>query len=280
MTPITSYGLSFTLIFRPTTSGDPPYRRCHSPWLMTATRTPFSSSSSVNTRPISGFTPSTLQRLLSSYAPGPVRARHRRRAWRRRLGDRDVGENRVVTPPLQPFGGRGKALRDALVAQIVPDHDETVRVRVREGTNQDGIEGAEHRRDPADAERQCCDGDGREARIAAELAQSEGDVARELLQARPAPRRASVLLHECEVAQFPARRPSRLVLRQPICSTLVRFLFEVELKFLAQFGILVGPFDEPAQLTEEGVQKELLSRGEGRSSDRPATLAGPVHSRP
>ena len=79
-----------------------------------------------------------------------------------RLGGRDVGENRVEAPPLQPFGGRGKALREALAVQVVPDHDETVRAGVRQGTNQYRVEGAEHRRNSANAERQGCDCDGGE----------------------------------------------------------------------------------------------------------------------
>ncbi len=201
------------------------------------------------------------QRIHAQYAP-----KVRRRLTRRnlfglgiarecrgcRLGDRGVGENGVVAPPLQPFGGRGKALR-ASAAQVVPDHDETVRVGVREGTNQYRVEGAEHRRNPADAECQCCDGDGREPWIPTDLAQSVGGVARELLQARPAPHGASVLLHQCEVAQFAACCPSGLVVREAVCLTLFRLLLQVELKFLAQFGFLVRPFGQPTQLAEEGV---------------------------
>ena len=46
------------------------------------TRMLLSSSSAVNTRPICGVTPSTLQRLTWPCAPGPVRAPRRRRASR------------------------------------------------------------------------------------------------------------------------------------------------------------------------------------------------------
>jgi len=70
------------------------------------------------------------------------------------LGDRDVGENRVVVPPLQTFGGRWKVLRDALVAQVVPYHDEAVSLGIRQRTNQYRIDGAEDGGVRADAKRE------------------------------------------------------------------------------------------------------------------------------
>jgi hypothetical protein len=74
-----------------------------------------------------------------------------------RLCGRNVRENRIVAPPLQPFRRRRHKARAILTAHVKPNHDETVRVIIRQRTNQYRVEGAEHRRNPAYAERQCCD---------------------------------------------------------------------------------------------------------------------------
>lgn len=75
--------------------------------------------------------------------------------------------------------------RETDVAQVVPDHDETAGVVVRQRANQDRIDGAEHGRIRADPERQRGDGDARERRIAAHLPQGVADIACELLQVGP-----------------------------------------------------------------------------------------------
>ena len=61
---------------------------------------------------------------------------------------------------------------------VVPDHDETVGVGVRQRADQHRVDGAEHRGVDADAERERGDGDGRERGIAPDLAQAVADVAR------------------------------------------------------------------------------------------------------
>ena len=145
-----------------------------------------------------------------------------------RLRRRDVAEDRVAAPPLQHFRGGGEVLRNAVAAQIVPDHDELVRGGVRQRTEQDGVEGAEHRGHAADAERQRGDGHGREPQIAADLAEAETDIARELLETRPAPRRADVFFHERRVAERPPRAPRSRFLRLEVEATL-NLAFEVRL---------------------------------------------------
>jgi hypothetical protein len=169
-----------------------------------------------------------------------------------RLGGGEVGEHRVVAAPLQPLGGRGSVARAAFAAEVVPDQDEPVRVCIREGPDEHRVEGAEHRRHPADAEGQGGDGQPREQGIAAKLAQPVGGVARELLQRRPAPRRARVFRDQSQVAQFAVCRPSGLVLGQSLFFTLGRLLVQVELKLLAQLGFALGPSSQPEQLAKEG----------------------------
>ena len=149
-------GSSLSEILRPTMSGAPPKRRCHSPWLITTTRTPLLSSSSVKTRPSTGCTPSTLQKFHVTFragtcsgspspesvaSPGWLVARSVNTVLRRRhsIHSAGVGLCLAVT---------------SVLAHVVPDHDETVRVGIGQRTDQHGIEGAEHRRNAADAERQ------------------------------------------------------------------------------------------------------------------------------
>ena len=148
---------------------------------------------------------------------------------------------------------RESSSRYALGVQVAPDHDEMVRAGVRERTNQYRVEGAEHRRNSANAERQSCDCDGGEHGIAADLAQSVAGIARELLHSRPAPCCASVLLHQGAVTQFAACRQSGVALCQSGFLTLFRFLFQVELKFLAQLGFPVRPLCKPPQLAKKGI---------------------------
>ena len=66
---------------------------------------------------------------------------------------------------------------DVRLPHVVPDHHETFRVGVGEGTDQHGIDGAEHRRRPADAERERRDRDGRERGIAPDLTPAVTDIA-------------------------------------------------------------------------------------------------------
>src|SRR5437867_10089311 len=81
---------------------------------MTSTRTPFTSSSSVNTRPISGFTPSTLQRFAvvlragtcsgsespeSVAAPGWVAAMSVKIVLRRRHSNHSAGAGKCFGMP-------------------------------------------------------------------------------------------------------------------------------------------------------------------------------------
>ena len=62
------------------------------------------------------------------------------------------------------------------LAQRVPNHDETVRIGVRQGAYQHRVDGAEHRCKAADAERERRDRDSRERRIAPDLPQSIAEV--------------------------------------------------------------------------------------------------------
>ena len=71
-------------------------------------------------------------------------------------------------------------------------------------------------------------------------------VAGESLEARPAPYGTRVLLHQCEIAEFPARGTAGLILGQAAFLAEFRFFFEMELKLLAEFGFLVGPPGKPA----------------------------------
>src|SRR5205823_1582361 len=72
-----------------------------------------------------------------------------------------------------------------------------------------------------------------------------------ILEQRPPPRGARILLHQHEVAQIATRRPSGLVLRHSEGLTLFRFLPQVELEFLAEFGFHAIPPRQPTQLAKE-----------------------------
>jgi hypothetical protein len=88
-----------------------------------------------------------------------------------------------------------------------------------------------------------------------DLAQAVSGVVRELLQSRPAPRCASVFLYQREVTQLTPCCGSSRIPGQTLASTLLRFLRQVKLKFLAQFGFLVSPSCQPAQFAKEGVHR-------------------------
>ena len=62
-------------------------------------------------------------------------------------------------------------LRDALVAQVVPDHDETPGVKIGEWTNQDGIDRTENGGVRPDAQREREHRDGGEAGVLQQLAE-------------------------------------------------------------------------------------------------------------
>ena len=94
---------------------------------------------------------------------------------------RDIGEHCVLPPPLGPFGGRGEEVVRVSLPHVVPDHHEPAGVGIGQRTNENGIDGAEHRRVGADAQRQSRDGDGRERRVPSHLSQSVPDVAPELV---------------------------------------------------------------------------------------------------
>jgi hypothetical protein len=123
--------------------------------------------------------------------------------------------------------------RETDVTHLVPDHDETAGVDKGQRTNQNRIDGTEHRGVYSDAERQRCDGDGRERWIAADLAQSVTDITGKLLQARPAPRRANILAHNQCVAERPmnARSSGLLSLEIQVIPVLA---FEVALPTMVQ----------------------------------------------
>ena len=99
-----------------------------------------------------------------------------------RVGTRELLRGQLKTQgrhgPLNPFSGCGVAFASRRVglAQCVPDHYETVRIGVREWAYQHRVDGAEHRRNPADTESERRDRDSRERRIASELPQSIADV--------------------------------------------------------------------------------------------------------
>jgi hypothetical protein len=94
-----------------------------------------------------------------------------------RLGGGDVREDRVVLPPLMPFGRRGKELpRAGLTRVVVPDHDEPVGVGKRERTDEHRIDGAEDGRVGPDAEGEGEHGHGGEARVFQQLAAGEFEV--------------------------------------------------------------------------------------------------------
>ena len=84
ITPRTLYFSPFRVMSRPTISGSRPKRRCHSPWLSTATRfAPGRSSSGPNTRPSLGAMPSSGKKeavtrrpsTFSGSPPPPVRTK-------------------------------------------------------------------------------------------------------------------------------------------------------------------------------------------------------------
>ena len=105
------------------------------------------------------------------------------------VGRGDVREHRVEAAPRVPLRGRRIELLGTGQARVVvPDHDQTAGVRIGQRPDQDGIDGAEHRGVDADAERQRADGDRRERRIAADLAQAIADILSDLLHKRPATR--------------------------------------------------------------------------------------------
>src|SRR4029077_4115904 len=116
-------------------------------------------------------------------------------------------------PPLVPFGGCGRGLGPIVgFAQVVPDHDEPVRLRVRQGTDKEGIEGTEHGGEAADTERQRCDGDGREARIAAEVTPGISNILYERFGPVGWPNIAAVVLDLLRGAELQADLAARIVL--------------------------------------------------------------------
>ena len=87
-----------------------------------------------------------------------------------RLSGGEIREDRIEAAPLDPFRRCGVVFRrDVGLARRIPDHHETVCIGVGQGADEHGVEGTEHRRHPADAERERRDGDRREPGIASNL---------------------------------------------------------------------------------------------------------------
>jgi hypothetical protein len=93
--------------------------------------------------------------------------RERRVAW---PTAGEIREDGIAAAPLVPFRRCGiESIRDVGLGVVDPDHHEAVGVGVRQRPDQHGVEHAEHRADPADAERERRDRDDRKRRIVTEL---------------------------------------------------------------------------------------------------------------
>ena len=175
---------------------------------MTTTRTPRASSSSVKTRPSSGWAPSTLQKLAvtlragsSSGSPSPESAASP--GWLAAISVKTVLWRRHSSHSGGVEKNFDEPVRAQSSSQIMTRRSG---VGIGQRTNQHGIDGAEHRGVDADAERQRGDGDGGERRIAADLAQSVADIARELLPDAASPTRRERPLSRGSRCRRPAAR--------------------------------------------------------------------------
>ena len=119
-----------------------------------------------------------------------------------RLTRGDVREHRVVAPPFVPLRRRGKEFRLATgPARVVPDHDETVGIRIGQRSNQYRVHDTKHRSIHADAKCERRDRDARECRIVSDLTQSVAHISPDHIEPGTIARRAHALLRLLDSAK-------------------------------------------------------------------------------
>src|SRR5487761_46117 len=84
----------------------------------------------------------------------------------------DVLEDLILRAPVEKVSGRRSTAENLPVAVRLPDNHDLLRIGERQGPQQDCVYDAEYRRVRADAQRQCDDGNDREARVLAQRARA------------------------------------------------------------------------------------------------------------
>ena len=180
-------------------------------------------------------------------------ARERRVA---RLTRREIREDGIETAPLDPFCGRGVvSRRDVGLAHRVPDHHETVRIGVGQGADQHRVEGAEHRSNPADAERERRDRDRRERRIASDLPQSIAYIPPGSVEPRAMASGPNAFLRLLHAAHLEHRQAAGLGGRRAVADLVGGGHVDERLQFIVQVGLGPLPVDDPAHHGRKAVQE-------------------------
>src|SRR5205807_2684893 len=139
----------------------------------------------------------------------------------------------------------------------------------------------------ADAEGKSQDCGGGESERFAQYAQAEAQILNEILNPIYAARLAAFLFGLLNTTQVEARTAVRLFLRHPLRDVFLGFPFEVVAQLVVQFLVRLRPAKQrpqPQRNREQPMLRShtpiLLTRTSKRPSDRRASRAAPVDSRP
>ena len=180
-------------------------------------------------------------------------ARERRVA---RLTRREIREDRIETTPLDPFCWCGVVpRRDVGLPHRVPDHHETARIGVGHGADQHRVEGAEHRGNPADAERERRDRDRRERRIASDLPHSIAEIPPGGVKPGARASGPNALLRLLHAAHLEHSQATGLGGRRTVADLVGGGHLDKRLQFIVQIGLDPLPVDDPAQHGRKAVQE-------------------------
>ena len=184
---------------------------------------------------------------------GVAVARERRVAS---LTRREVREDGIETPPLDPFSGCGvRRRRDVGVAHLVPDHDETAGVGIWQGADQHGIEGAEHRRHPADAERERRNRDRCERRIAPELPHPVTRIPAGHVEPGAVTAGPNALLHLLHTAHLKHRQAAGLGGRRAVADVIGGSHVDERVELIVHVCLGLAPAESPSRNGREPIQE-------------------------
>ncbi len=189
-TPTTVYGSSSSCRVRPTTEESPPNRVRHSEWdRRTAAAAPRTPSWRVNSRPSSARVPRIRKHARRhrhrAHTGGPSVAIHHGGRERPSVGADRLERRGVVAPGQVVAAGHDVVVPAS--GMDIPHLHQSVRVRVRQGAEEDGVHDAEHGRGGPDPEGQRENRHRREPRPRPQLPPPVAHVVAELVEPLQAP---------------------------------------------------------------------------------------------
>ena len=162
---------------------------------------------------------------------------------------------------------------DGGALHVADQHDEPIRVRVRQSAQQHRIDEAEHRRVGADADREHQNRDDAEGRRLDQTADGISHVLGEMFERQKAPHFAGLLLQACDVAKLPRCRPPRFGRRCSGALVIGLAHGQMKLELVAEIPLAATFAEERAQAVPDAdddrgaASSRRLHDGRDRSRD-------------